>query len=451
MTKMSEQPAATPVTGRAPSQWPSRDSMPGDPAKSGYIYRRIIWWGGLLVRTYHRFEVVGEAAPDSTPILLVQNHTNGLCDAHVLLSTTPRQLRLLVKYSLTTTPVIGWILRQIKAVPVYRQKDGVDTRKNADSFEAINQTLRDRAAIGLFPEGESLNSIGLRPLRSGVARMAANAELSAEGGIGVQIVPVGVTYEDRDRMRGLASIIVGAPIDVAPILAEHGGEPSRDAIKSILDRVAAEMRKLILHSETQEEHDTAIALERLLPGSGAPLGVRRQEAQSALRADESSNSASRREAVRELGQRFDAARLSGDDVLASAPTASATYGPLAIWLPLLLLCLPFWIPIAAFAMLIAKFVKSPDKVPTLRVLFGYLALLLMVPVAGLVGALLAGWTGLGIGLAVYWFAAQVFVPALDQCLAAKKKMARRALEKEPAALENLRESILSIRRVYAVS
>ncbi|MFT7170907.1 MAG: hypothetical protein ACI80K_004058, partial [Paracoccaceae bacterium] len=34
--------------------WPTRDSMPGDPTKSGFVYRGIVWWGGLLVRTYHR-------------------------------------------------------------------------------------------------------------------------------------------------------------------------------------------------------------------------------------------------------------------------------------------------------------------------------------------------------------------------------------------------------------
>ena len=422
--------------------------MPGDPTKSGYVYRRIIWWGGLLVRAYHTVEIVGEAIPESTPVLLVQNHTNGLCDAHILMCTTPRPLRLLVKYTLITAPIIGWMLRQIHAVPVYRQKDGVDTRKNAESFEAINQTLRDRSVIALFPEGESLNSISLRKLRSGVARMAVNAELSVEGGIGVQIVPVGVTYDHRDRLRAVASAIVGPPFDVAPILAEHNNEPSRPAIRAILDRTAKEMQKLILQSDTQEEYDTAVALERLLPRSGPPLGVRRQRAQIALRADKSSKASERCEAIRELGQRFEAARLSGDDVLAPAPTAGATFGPMALSIPVLLFCLPFWAPISLFAIFISKFPKSPDKVVTLRVLFGYLALVLLIPVVVLVGALLGGWIGVGIAIASYWLAAQVFIPALDLWLASTKNMARRALEKDSEALEGLRASVRSIRDAY---
>ncbi len=445
MRTESEQSAVIPE----PAPWPSRDSMPGDPAKSGFIYRRIIWWGGLLVRTYHRLEIVGEVMPESTPVLAVQNHTNGLIDAHILMSTTPRPLRLLVKYTLISAPVIGWMLRQIDAVPVYRQKDGVDTRKNAQSFEAINQTLRDRSVIALFPEGESLNSIGLRKLRSGVARMGVNAELSVEGGIGVQIVPVGVTYEHRDRLRGLASAIVGPPIDVAPILAEHGNEPSRETVKAILERTSTEMRKLILHSESQEEYDTAVALERLLPRSGTPIGIRRQEAQTALRSDKASNAPERREAIRDLGQRFEAARLTGDDVLGPAPSAASTFVPMAITLPVLLFCLPFWVPISLLAVFISRFPKSPDKVATLRVLFGYLGLVLMIPVVIVVGALLGGWVGVGIGIAAYWLSCQVFVPALDVWLASTKKMGRRALEKDQDALNNLRASIGSIREAYS--
>ena len=445
MRTESEQSESTPVA----TSWPPRDSMPGDPAKSGFIYRRIIWWGGLLVRTYHRVEVVGEAIPDSTPVLAVQNHTNGLLDAHILMCTTPRPLRLLVKYTLISAPIIGWMLRQIDAVPVYRQKDGVDTRKNAESFEAINQTLRDRAVIALFPEGESLNSIRLRKLRTGVARMAVNAELSVEGGIGVQIVPVGVTYDHRDRLRSLASAIVGPPIDVAPILAECGGEPSRETIRAILARTAEEMQKLILQSDSQEEYDTAVALERLLPTSNPPLGVRRQRAQVALRADQSSKAPERQEAIRELGQRFEAARLTGDDILGPTPSFSETYGPLIFWLPVLLFCLPFWIPIALFAVFISKFPKSPDKVVTLRVLFGYVALVLMIPVVILIGALLGGWWGGGIAIASYWLAAQTFVPALDQWHSSTKRMGRRALETDPEALESLRASVRSIREAYA--
>lgn len=433
--------------------WPTRDSMPGDPAKSGFVYRGIVWWGGLLVRTYHRVEIVGEAIPESTPVLLVQNHSNGLCDAHILMCTTQRPLRILVKYKLITAPLIGWMLRQMEAVPVYRQKDGVDTRKNAKSFEAIDESLRSGSVVALFPEGESLNAIGIRALRSGVARMAASAELSSEDGIGLQVVPVGVTYEDRDRMRGLASAVVGPPIDVAPILAEYGNKPSRAVTQAILASVTEGMRELILDTDSQEKHDTAVALERLLPQStgedSAPIGIRRKRALTALEGDVSRSSSAKEQAIRDLGGRFAAARLTGDEVLGSAPSTGATYGPLVVWLPVLLFCLPFWTPIALFAMFISRFPKTPDKVATLRVLFGYLGLVLMIPTVAIVGALVGGWIGACVGLAMYWLAAQVFVTAFDEWLNTRRKAARRALDKSPEELEALRVSLRSIREAYA--
>lgn len=431
-----------------PTRWPNRDSMPGDPTKSGRVYRGIVWWGGLLVRTYHRVEVTGEAMPESTPVLLVQNHSNGLCDAHILMCTTSRPIRILVKYKLITAPLIGWMLRQMRAVPVYRQKDGVDTRQNAKSFEAIDEALRTGSVIALFPEGESLNSIGLRPLKTGVARMATSAELSRDGGIGVQVVPIGVTYEDRDRLRCLASAIVGPPIDVAPILAEFGNAPSREAMHAILARVSEGMRALILHADTQEEHDTAVALERLLPTSAAPLGIRRQRALKALRQDTSESASARHAAVRELGERFASARLTGDDVLGLSPSFGGTYGPLIVWLPVLLFCLPFWIPLASLAHFISRFPKTPDKVVTLRVLFGYLGLVLTIPIVIAVGISLGGWVGAAVGVALYWLAAQLFVPALDQWIAMSKKRSRRALDKQPEEREALQASLRSIRESY---
>lgn len=438
-----------------PPAWPNRDAAPGDPAFSGLIYRGIIWWGALLVRTYHRVEIVGEAFPEDRPVLVVQNHTNGLCDAHVLMCTTPRPLRILVKYKLITAPAIGWMLRRMRAVPVYRRKDGVDTRKNAQSFEAIDEALRESSVVALFPEGESLNSIGLRPLKTGVARMATSAEASVPGGLGVQVVPIGVTYEDRDRLRCIASTVIGPPIDAADHLGAVGGEGSRDAIQSLLDAVSEGIKKLILHADSQEEYDTAVALERLLPQGEAPIGIRRQRALASLRADASAQASERANAIRALGERFSAARLTGDDVLAPSASASAAYAPCLTALPLLIFALPFWLPIAGLGVFISKFPKTPDKKVTLRVLFGYLALVLTIPVWASVFAWLASgtsvspWVGAGVGLGAYWLAAQVFVPSLDRWIHGRVLRARRALDANPGELASLEASLRSIREAYA--
>ncbi|MEM8709334.1 MAG: 1-acyl-sn-glycerol-3-phosphate acyltransferase [Planctomycetota bacterium] len=405
------------------------------------------------MRTYHRVEIVGEAFPEDRPVLVVQNHTNGLCDAHVLMCTTPRPLRILVKYKLITAPVIGWMLRRMRAVPVYRRKDGVDTRKNAQSFEAIDEALRESSVVALFPEGESLNSIGLRPLKTGVARMATSAEKSVPGGLGVQVVPIGVTYEDRDRLRCIASTVIGPPINAADHLGSDEG--SRDAIQSLLEAVSEGIKNLILHADSQEEYDTAVALERLLPQGDAPIGMRRKRAQASLRADASPQAVERAKAIRALGERFAAARLTGDDVLAPAASAAAAYAPLLTALPLLLFALPFWLPIAGLGVFISKFPKTPDKKVTLRVLFGYLALVLTIPMWAAVFAWLASgtgvssWVGAGVGLGLYWLAAQVFVPALDRWIHGRVLRARRALDANREELASLEASLRSIREAYA--
>ena len=213
--------------------WPDRDANGGDPALSTALYRGIVRWTSWLVRGYYRVDVRGAEFAEGPPTLLVQNHTNGLVDAHMLMASTTRPIRVLVKYKLMTTPFIGWVLRATGAVPMYRKKDGVDTRQNAKSFEAIDRALReDRSVIALFPEGESLDAIGLRELRTGVGRMAISAEASKEGGIGLRVVATGVTYERRDRIRSRASVLIGEPIEVAEVLRRAKAEARTSAAPS---------------------------------------------------------------------------------------------------------------------------------------------------------------------------------------------------------------------------
>ena len=68
--------------------WPDRDASGGDPALSTALYRGIVRWTSWLVRGYYRVDVRGAEFAEGPPTLLVQNHTNGLVDAHMLMAST---------------------------------------------------------------------------------------------------------------------------------------------------------------------------------------------------------------------------------------------------------------------------------------------------------------------------------------------------------------------------
>lgn len=427
---------APPVRGDADASvtaldaWPDRDASGGDPALSTALYRAIVCWTSWLVRGYYRVDVRGAEFAQGPPTLLVQNHTNGLVDAHMLMASTARPIRVLVKYKLMTTPLIGWVLRTTGAVPMYRKKDGVDTRQNTKSFEAIDRALReDRSVVALFPEGESLDAIGLRELRTGVGRMAISAEASKEGGIGLRVVATGVTYERRDRIRSRASVLIGEPIEVSEVLrrAKAEGTNERGAVTMLMAEIAERMRGLILHAEDEEEYEAAVALERLLPDTGAPAGVARVAALQSLRRDTGEGAGRRRQLVSQLAGRLEEARLRGDDVLAPPPSAAAAWAPLLWLLPLLAVFAVALGPPFLLARQIAWLRKTPDKLVSLRCMFGFAGVLFWTPALVVIGALVQGWAGAASAAVLVGLALGTYAATLDAWLRARSARARRRL------------------------
>ena len=75
------------------------------------------------------------------------------------------------------------MLKAAGAIPVYRRHDqGVDTSRNAETFEAVDRAFADGEAICIFPEGISHSTGRLEPLRTGAARMAIGAERDSDPG-----------------------------------------------------------------------------------------------------------------------------------------------------------------------------------------------------------------------------------------------------------------------------
>ena len=81
----------------------------------------------------------------------------------------------------------------------------------------------------LFPEGKSHNQPHQLPLKTGAARIALETE-AKHGPRGLQVVPVGLTYEAKDRFGSRVLVFVGDPIPVAPF-AEAYRSHARTAVR----------------------------------------------------------------------------------------------------------------------------------------------------------------------------------------------------------------------------
>ena len=200
-------------------------------------------------RTFYRLDRAGADIPRSGPVLLVANHPNSLLDPALVASAAARPVRFLAGSRTVSHPQVGWLIRAVGSIPVYRRiDDPSEVGKNVDTFRAAVTALESGAAIGIFPEGISLDDPHLQPIRTGAARLA----LSAAPGCGqVPIIPVGLVYRDRDRFRSEALIIVGKPVAWADLVPRGVDDPA--AVRALTRRIDDALRAVTLNLERWED------------------------------------------------------------------------------------------------------------------------------------------------------------------------------------------------------
>jgi 1-acyl-sn-glycerol-3-phosphate acyltransferase len=220
----------------------------------------------LLLRIfYRRIEVVGlEHLPAAGPVIVVANHHNGAIDGALLMTVSPRPLAMIVKAPLFRNAVLGFLLRRLKAIPAHRRQDTdtiTDPARNAEMFSTAGETLARGGAILIFPEGTSHEDPTLRPLRTGVARLALGASVS------VRIVPVGLVFDAPSTLRGGdALVVVGEPVKMADL--RQGAEASdEDAVRTLTERVSVALRRQMVEADDRETIRLAELVDRLWRGA----------------------------------------------------------------------------------------------------------------------------------------------------------------------------------------
>ena len=360
-----------------------------------YAFVRLL--SRLYVRAWYRVEVAGEPFPARGPLLVAGNHTNGLMDVALLIERAPRPLRFLAKFKLFEVPLIGHLARGIRAIPVYRKKDGVPTELNQSSFEAVFAALAAGEAVVVFPEGESGTSHRLRaPLRTGIARMALGA--AAEGTSRVRILPLGIHLHDRDRFRSRLELRVGAPFGMEEHVAEFRADP-RAAVPRLMEKVEAALRAV--GPDLRDDEDLAVL--RLARGAWRWPGgahharlARLTEGLAEERARDAARCDARAHAAEELLARMhrrgldpeSLARGAGEPLAVGLGLAAAPIAALAalVW------GVPAWI-----GRWVARRAAPPDKFVTVTALVTPLAGTLFFAALA-AGAALAGRTLLAAGL-----------------------------------------------------
>ena len=236
---------------------------------------------------FRRIEVEGlERVPRRGACLFVLNHPNGLVDPVFLLCFAPRRVSFLAKSPLFSVPVVGLLVRALDSIPVYRRQDeGADTSRNRETFERAAELLRRGGTIAICPEGASHSEPYLLPLKTGAARIALGAaSVRDEGGSvrdeenaerhhshpspcgphpSLKVIPAGLYYTAKTTFRSGALLYFGEPITVAAVEPDERGEPPREAVRELSDRIAASLRSLTLNADRHEALAVVARAERI--------------------------------------------------------------------------------------------------------------------------------------------------------------------------------------------
>ncbi|HEU4511123.1 MAG TPA: 1-acyl-sn-glycerol-3-phosphate acyltransferase [Pyrinomonadaceae bacterium] len=219
----------------------------------------------LALRIYfRRIEVTGiEHVPRDTPVIFVLNHPNALVDPVFLLCLAPRRVSFLAKAPLFRMPIIGYLVKELDSLPVYRRQDeGEDVTKNQETFVAARKLLARGGTIGICPEGVSHDEPGLRPIKTGAARISLAAVSTGEVS-NLKIVPAGLYYTSKTSFRSDALLYFGNPIDVEPVTLDPDGTPPREAVRELSNHIETALREVILDARHEEELKTMARAERI--------------------------------------------------------------------------------------------------------------------------------------------------------------------------------------------
>lgn len=131
-----------------------------------FLLRFIAW---ILVHIVYRMKKVGTLnIPEQGAALLTCNHVS-FVDPIILMALSPRPIRFVMDHGIFKTPILGWIFRAAKAIPIASAKENPVAYQNA--FDEVSKQLREGELVCIFPEGRITDNGNFYPFKAGIMKI----------------------------------------------------------------------------------------------------------------------------------------------------------------------------------------------------------------------------------------------------------------------------------------
>lgn len=201
---------------------------------------------GGAAAVFYRVDRHGPPVPGG-PVMITANHPNSLVDPLLIFRCSERATRPLGRAPLFDRLLLGPVMRALGGIPVHRRQDDPDAmHRNEDTFRAAVGVLVEGGAIQIYPEGRSHSESQLAELRTGAARIALQAEEAAGWRLGLSIVPVGITYSQKESARTGVVVRFGEAFSCTDLEQAHRHDPVM-AVRLLTRRIEAGIRAQTLN------------------------------------------------------------------------------------------------------------------------------------------------------------------------------------------------------------
>jgi 1-acyl-sn-glycerol-3-phosphate acyltransferase len=169
-----------------------------------------------------------KALQQKGPLLIVANHPDSFFDALVIAANCRYPISFLARGDVFTKPWHNFLLRALKMMPVYRQREGKEhLHKNQNSFDASVAVFKNGGTVLIFIEGTCLNKNEIQPFKKGAARILQQA---VAAGVTPAVVTAVITYNGFKHF-GKKILLMLANAVPATQFFNKGVEPGNAAIE----------------------------------------------------------------------------------------------------------------------------------------------------------------------------------------------------------------------------
>ena len=187
-----------------------------------FLMRFLVW---ILIHTIYRVRTSDlDNIPDEGPVIVVSNHVS-FVDPLILGGMIRRPVRFVMYYRIYEIPVLKFIFRTGKAIPIAGRSENEAVLEAA--YARMQEVLEDGDVLGIFPEGGLTTDGEIQPFKPGVERILAGHD--------AVVVPValcnlwGSMFSRRDplykrrpyKLWAKIDMRVGQPIPAAEVTAER--------------------------------------------------------------------------------------------------------------------------------------------------------------------------------------------------------------------------------------